>query len=207
MNYDELSDRLTKLGKRVGKQAEKLDGDDLGRSARHLVASLEKFELQLESFLASRKSREFLLEVLLRSPSSKRHLTIALLKSGLKGACGKRLKSEELNAAKREFIESIHEAGKQEEAVVFLESAFAEAIQVDASGEEKAGLQREFIQLGRLVDDEYAKEIDSRTIGHLRRVAEVNGIRFTDKTSKPRLASIIRRYARRAALNVRGSGD
>jgi hypothetical protein len=207
MNYDELSDRLTQLGKRVAKQAEKLDGDNLGRSARRLMASLEEFEFQLESFLASRKSGEFLLEVLLRSPSSKRHLTVALLKSGLREACGKRLKSEELTTAKREFIELVHEARKQEEAVQFLENAFAKAVHVDAGGEEKFNLQREFIQLGRLLDDEYAKEIGSRTIGHLRRVAAVNGIRFTDKTSKLRLASIIRRYAQRAAINVPGSRD
>jgi hypothetical protein len=207
MNYDELSDRLTRLGKRVAKHAEKLDGDNLGRSGRQLMFSLEKFEVHLESFLASRKSGEFLLEALLRSPSSKRHLTIALLKRGLKEACGKRLKSEELAAAKREFIEMIHESGKQEEAAEFLQHAFAEAVHVDTGGEEKIGLQREFIQLGRLLDDEYTKEIGSRTIAHLRRVAAVNGIHFTEKTSKPRLASMIRRYAQRAAFNLPDSGE
>lgn len=207
MNYNELSDRLTQVGKRVAKQAHKLDGDTLGRSARQLTASLEKFEHQLESFLAGRKSGEFLLEVLLRSPSSKRHLTVDLLKRGLKEVCGKRLKSEELTAAKREFIETIRESGKQEGAVEFLQGAFSKAAHVDAGGEEKTDLQREFIQLGRLVDDEYAREMDSRSISHLRRVAAVNGIHFTEKTSKPRLVSIIRRYAQRAAFNIPGPGD
>jgi hypothetical protein len=30
----------------------------------------------------------------------------------------------------------------------------------------------------------------------------VNGIRFTDKTNRQRLTTLIRRYAQRAALNV-----
>jgi hypothetical protein len=207
MNYTELAIRLTQLGERLAKQAQKLEGDNLGKSARRLAATVSQFEEQLESYLASRKSGELLLEVLLRSPSSKKHLTVPLLKRGLKEIAGKRLKAQDLGPAKREFIESIHEAGKQDDAMEFLKKAFAEAVHVESGSREKAGLQREFVQFGRLMDEEFAKEIGSRTIGELRRVATVNGIRFTEKTNKQRLAALIRRYARRAAVNIAVVGD
>ncbi|MBV8414905.1 MAG: hypothetical protein JO251_06800 [Verrucomicrobia bacterium] len=202
MNYSDLSSRLLHLGERLAKHAGKIDGETLGRSARRLAAHLDAFEEHLNSYLASRKSGELLLETLIRSPAAKRHLTIDLLKHGLREIAGKRLKSEDLPAAKREFIELIHEAGKQEKGVEFLQDAFAQAIHVEAGGKDKAHLQREFVRLGQLADEEFAQEIGKRTFGELRRVAGVNGIKFTDKTTKQRLTALIRRYAQRAAVNI-----
>ena len=72
MNYTELSDKLTDLGERLGKQAHKLYGESLGKSARRLAATLEEFEQQLDGYLAGRKSGELRLELWLRSPSSKK---------------------------------------------------------------------------------------------------------------------------------------
>ena len=207
MNYTELAAQLTELGERLSRQAHKLEGDALGKSARQLVASVARFEEKLESYIASRKSGELLLELLLRSPSSRKHLAVPLLKRGLKEVAGKRLKAEDLAAAKREFVELVHTAGKQDAATEFLTKAFAEAVHVESGSHEKASLQREFIQFGQLLDDEFAKVIGSRTIGELRRVADVNGIRFTDKTNKERLAALIRRYAQRAAVNIRAVND
>jgi hypothetical protein len=202
MNYSDLASRLSQLGERLAKNSDKLEGDILGRSARSLASQLDRFEQQLESHLASRKSGELLLENLLRSPTSKRHLTIPLLKHGLREICGKRLKSEESAAAKREFIELVRGAGKQDQAVEFLKEAFAQAAHVESGGKDKALLQREFFHLGQLLDEEFAREISSRTFAELRRVATVNGIRFTNKTSRQRLTTLIRRYAQRAAFNV-----
>lgn len=207
MNYTELAAQLTELGERLSRQAHKLEGDALGKSARQLAAMVARFEEKLESYIASRKSGELLLEVLLRSPSSRRHLTVPLLKRGLKEVAGKRLKAEDLAAAKREFVELVHTAGKQDAATEFLKKTFAEAVHVESGSHEKASLQREFIQFGQLLDDEFAKVIGSRTIDELRRVADVNGIRFTDKTNKERLAALIRRYAQRAAVNIRAVND
>jgi hypothetical protein len=207
MNYTELAAQLTELGERLSRQAHKLEGDALGKSARQLATSVARFEEKLESYIASRKSGELLLEVLLRSPSSRKHLTVPLLKRGLKEVAGKRLKAEDLAAAKREFVELVHTAGKQDAATEFFKKAFAEAVHVESGSHEKASLQREFIQFGQLLDDEFAKVIGSRTIGELRRVANVNGIRFTDKTSKDRLAALIRRYAQRAAVNIPAVND
>lgn len=51
-------------------------------------------------------------------------------------------------------------------------------------------------------DEEFAKKVSTLTFGELRRIAGVDGIRFTDKTTKQRLGVLIRRYAQRAALNV-----
>jgi len=202
MNYSDLASRLSQLGEQLAKHSEKLEGENLGRSAGKLASQLDRFEEQLESYLASRKSGELLLENLLRSPASKRHLTVSLLKHGLRAICGKRLKSEDLAAARREFIESVGGAGKQDHAAEFLKEAFAEAAHVESGGKDKALLQREFIHLGQLLDEEFAIEIASRTLSELRRVATVNGIRFTDKTNRQRLTSLIRRYAQRAAFNV-----
>ena len=202
MNYSDLSNRLLYLGERLAKHAGKIDGETLGRSARRLAAQLDAFEEHLDSYLASRKSGELLLETLIRSPAAKRHLTIELLKHGLRQIAGKRLKSEDLPAAKREFIELIHEAGKQDKGVEFLQDVFAQAIHVETGGKDKLHLQREFIRLGQLADEEFAQEIGKRTFGELRRVAGVNGIRFTDKTTKQRLTALIRRYAQRAAFNI-----
>ena len=163
MNYSDLASRLSHLGERLAKHSEKLEGDKLGRSAGKLALQLNRFEEQLESYLASRKSGELLLESLLRSPASKRHLTIALLKHGLREICGKRLKSEDLVAAKREFIELIHGAGKQDEAVEFLKEAFADAVHVESGGKDKVLLQSQFIRLGQLLDEEFAVEIAPRS--------------------------------------------
>jgi hypothetical protein len=202
MNYLDLSSRLLQLGERLAKHAGKIDGETLGRSAKRLAAQLDAFEEHLDSYLASRKSGELLLETLIRSPAGKRHLTIELLKHGLRRIAGKRLKSEDLPAAKREFIELIHEAGKQEKGVEFLQGAFAQAVHVETGGKDKLHLQHEFIRLGQLADEEFAQEIGKRTFGELRRMAGVNGIKFTDKTTKRRLTALIRRYAQRAALNI-----
>jgi hypothetical protein len=202
MNYSDLSSRLLHLGERLAKHAGKIDGETVGRSARRLAAQLDAFEEHLDSYLASRKSGELLLETLIRSPAAKRHLTIELLKHGLRQIAGKRLKSEDLPTAKREFIELIHEAGKQDKGVEFLQDAFAQAIHVETGGKDKLHLQREFIRLGQLADEEFAQEIGKRTFGELRRVAGVNGIKFTDKTTKQRLTALIRRYAQRAAFNI-----
>jgi hypothetical protein len=202
MNYSDLASRLSQIGERLAKHSAKMEGETLGRSAGKLASQLDRFEEQLESHLASRKSRELFLESLLRSPASKRHLTIALLKQASREVCGKRLKSEDLAAAKREFIELVHGAGKQDQAVEFLKEVFAEAVHVETGGKDKALLQRQFIHLGQLLDEEFAKEINSRSIAELRRVATVNGIRFTDKTNRQRLTTLIRRYAQRAAFNV-----
>lgn len=202
MNYSDLAARLSQLGERLAKQSDKLEGENLGRLAGKLSLQLQRFGEELESHLASRKSGELLLESLLRSPASKRHLTLALLKHGLREICGKRLRSEELAAAKREFIELVHATGKQDHAVEFLRQAFADAVHVESGGKDKALLQREFFHLGQLLDEEFAREISARTLTELRRIATVNGIRFTDKTSRQRLTTLIRRYAQRAAFNV-----
>ena len=82
MNYSDLAHRLLQLGERLTKHSEKLEGENIGRSAGKLASELDHFAEQLESFLASRKSGELLLENLLRSPASKKHLTISLLKQG-----------------------------------------------------------------------------------------------------------------------------
>ena len=202
MNYSDLAGRLAQIGERIARHSEKLEGEILGRSAGKLASQLDRFEEHLESHLASRKSRELFLENLLRSPASKRHLTIALLKRASREVGGKRLKSEDLAAAKREFIHLVHGAGKQDQAVQFLKEVFAEAVHVESGGKEKTLLQREFINLGQLFDEDFAKEISARSIAELRRVAAVNGIRFTDKTNRQRLTTLIRRYAQRAAFNV-----
>jgi hypothetical protein len=202
MNYSDLSSRLLHLGERLAKHAGKIEGETLGKSAVNLLAQLSSFEEGLESYLASRKSGELLLETLLRSPTAKRHLTVEMLKHSLREVTGKRLKSADLPAAKREFIELVHEFRKQDKAAEFLQEAFADAFHVESGGKDKLRLQHEFISLGQLTDEEFAQEIGKRTFGELRRVASVNGIRFTDKTTKQRLTALIRRYAQRAALNT-----
>jgi hypothetical protein len=202
MNYAELAATLLHVGERLTKQAGKIEGETMGRSARNLSAHLAKFEELLDGYVASRKSGELLLETLLLSPPAKRHLTLSLLKEGLRKLAGKRLKSTELRAAKREFVEQIHEAGNQAKAVEYLKEAFAGAIHLESGGKDKQSLQREFVGLGQLADEEFAKEIGKKSLVELRRLAGSNGIRFTDKTNKQHLAALIRRYAQRAVFNI-----
>jgi hypothetical protein len=202
MNYAELAATLLHLGERLTKHAGKIEGETMGRAARLLSNQLTRFEELLDGYLASRKSGELLLETVLQSPAAKRHLTMGILKQGLRELAGKRLKSEELRAAKREFVERIHEAGNQAEAVEYLKEALSSAIHLESGGADKESLQREFVSLGQLADDEFAKEIEKKSIGELRRLAGTNGIRFTDKTTKQRLGALIRRYAQRAVFNI-----
>ncbi|HWC19654.1 MAG TPA: hypothetical protein VG498_21755 [Terriglobales bacterium] len=202
MNYPELAAALLHAGERLTKHARKIEGETMGRAARLLSNQLARFEESLDGYLASRKSGELLLETVLQSPAAKRHLTMGILKQGLRELAGKRLKSEELRAAKREFVERIHEAGNQAEAVEYLKEALSSAIHLESGGTDKESLQREFVSLGQLADDEFAKEIEKKSIGELRRLAATNGIRFTDKTTKQRLSALIRRYAQRAVFNI-----
>jgi len=206
MKYAELAAALHHTGDRLSKHAAKIEGKSMGRSAQLLSSRLAKFEELLDAYLASRKSGELLLETLLRSPAAKRHLTVDLLRDGLRNLIGKRLKSSELRAAKREFIERVHETGNQDEAAKFLKDAFAGAIHLESGGKDKASLQREFVGLGQLSDDEFAQEIEKWSFGELRQLAENNAIRFTDKTNRQRLAGLIRRYAQRAVFNISAGG-
>lgn len=202
MNYQELASKLLHTAERVQKHAHKLEGDTIGKSAIRLAADVDRFEEVLSGFLASRKSGELLLETLLRSPAARKYVNLELLRKALRETCNKRLKSEELGAAKREFIETVHASERAEDAAKYLKHAFAEAAYVPPAGKEKADLQHEFLQLGRLSDEDYATTIAKRTFGELRRLAGTNGIRFTDKTTKPHLIKSIRRYARRLAANL-----
>jgi len=202
MNYTDLATHLLDLGERLQKHTRKIEGDKVGRSAKKLAQAVERFEDTLESFLASRKSGELLLETMLRSPSAKRHLTVDLLKRGLREVAGKRLQADELSAARKEFVEVLHANEKGSQGGKFLKTAFEEAARVEPGGKDKASLQREFVRLGGLSDEEYEKEIGKRTFGELRRLASTNGIKFTDKTSKQRLMALIRRFSIRAAVNI-----
>jgi len=202
MNYQELAGKLLHVAERLQKHGNKLEGDVIGKSAVKLATDIDQFDATLDGFLASRKSGELLLETLLRSPAAKKHLSLDLLRKALREACSKRLKAEELVAAKREFVETVHEQDRAEAASKFLKHAFAEAAYVAPGGKEKGQLQQEFYALGRLSEDEYATTIAKRTFGELRRLAATNGIRFTDKTTKPHLIKMIRRYARRLAANL-----
>jgi hypothetical protein len=202
MNYQELAGKLLHVAERLQKHGSKLEGGLVGKSAVKLATDIEEFDATLDGFLASRKSGELLLETLLRSPAAKKHLSLDLLKKALREACSKRLKAEELVPAKREFVETVHELDRAEAASKFLKHAFAEAAYVAPAGKEKGELQQEFFALGQLSEDEYATTIAKRTFGELRRLAATNGIRFTDKTTKPHLIKMIRRYGRRLAANL-----
>ena len=202
MNYQELAGKLLHVAERLQKHGNKLEGELIGKSAVKLATDIEQFDATLDGFLASRKSGELLLETLLRSPAAKKHLSLELLRKALREACSKRLKAEELVAAKKEFIETVHELDRAEAASKFLKHAFADAAYVAPGGKEKSELQQEFFALGQLSEEEYATTIAKRTFGELRRLAATNGIRFTDKTTKPHLIKMIRRYSRRLATNL-----
>lgn len=202
MNYSDLAQKLLRLAERLEKHSAKIEGEALARPARKISAEADRLEAALDSFVASRKSGELILETLLRSPAAKKHLSVDVLRKILREVADKRLKSEDLAAAKREFIEVVHHHKEAEQATKTLKKFFMQAVEVPPGGKEKAALQREFIQLGSLADDEFAKEVARRTFGELRRLADANGIRFTDKTTKPRLILLVRRYSQRAILNI-----
>src|SRR5215472_14123474 len=147
MNYTDLATHLLDLGERLQKHSRKIEGDQVGRSAKKLAQAVERFEDTLDSFLASRKSGELLLETMLRSPSAKRHLTVELLKRGLREVAGKRLQADELSAARKEFVEVLHANEKGSQGGKFLKAAFEEAAFVEPGGKDKASLQREFVRL------------------------------------------------------------
>ena len=202
MNYQDLAQQLTSLSVRLEKHAHKLDGTPLGHAARKLKISLDHFDGTLEAYLAARKSGVLELETIYRSPSARRHLTVEILRRALRETASKRLKAETLPVAKIEYLETVKRLDKVGDAVNFLRRHFAAAVEVRAGGKEKLALQREFIALGKLPEEAFVQETARRTFGELRRLAGANGIRFTDKTSKPRLLQSIRRYASRAAANL-----
>jgi hypothetical protein len=202
MNYPELAEKLGQVAGKLEKQAGKLEGADIARAARRLEREAERFTDALDGYIASRKSGELLLETLLRSPAAKRHLSLDLLRKLLREATGKRLKSGDLPGAKLEFVAIVHRERRAEQAAKLLRNHFAEVARVVSGGKQKTALQEEFLKLGRLANDEFGAQVASRTFGELRRLADANSIRFTDKTSKSRLILLVRRYALRAAFNI-----
>src|SRR3981081_603930 len=107
MNYLDLSTRLSHLAEKLSKQVTKIEGHDVAKSAMKLVSELDRFEAVLESYLASRKSGEFFLETLLRSPSAQRHLSLRRLKKGLREAWGGRFKADEFRQANAGVVDEV----------------------------------------------------------------------------------------------------
>src|SRR5258708_10181525 len=148
MNYQELAGKLLHVAERVQKDGNKLEGDLIGKSAVKLATDVEQFDANLVGCLASRKSGELRLETLLRSPAAKKHLSLDLLRKALREACSKRLKAEEMVAAKREFVETVHELDRADAASKFLKHAFAEAAYVAQAGKRKGELKAAVVALG-----------------------------------------------------------
>jgi hypothetical protein len=203
MNYRELATTLEQLAHRLSKHAEKLEGEVLGSLARRLLKDAQKLDAQMDAHLASRKSGEWLLETLLRSPGAKRHLSMDGLRKLVRETLGKRLKADNLPAAKRELIGLAHAQAAGEAVADALRGYLSQAATVEAGGKEKGALQREFLALGGLSDEEFNEAAGKRHLGELRRLASANGLPVTPKTPKPRLLQLVRHYSQRAVVNLR----
>ncbi|HEY0789698.1 MAG TPA: hypothetical protein VGD78_01420 [Chthoniobacterales bacterium] len=202
MNYRELATALEQLAHRLSKHADKLEGEALGSQAHRLLEDARKVAAQVDAHLASRKSGEWLLETLLRSPGAKRHLTLNALRKLVRETLGKRLKADALPAAKRELIDLAHAQASGQAVADALRGYLSEAASVKTGKKEKDALQQEFVALGSLSDEEFREAAGNRHLAELRRLASANGIPFTPKTPKVRLLHLIRHYGQRAVVNL-----
>jgi len=202
MNYRELATTLEQLAYRLSKHADKLEGEVLGTQARRLLEDAQKVDAQVDTHLAGRKSGEWLLETLLRSPGAKRHLTLDVLRKLVRETLGRRLKADALPAAKRELIALAHAQVAGKAMADALRGYLSEAASVETGGKEKGALQQEFLALGSLSDEEFRETAGKRHLAELRRLASANGIPVTPKTPKARLLHLVRHYSQRALVNL-----
>jgi hypothetical protein len=204
MSYVELSDRLRLLSETLRQQGEKLEGTALAKATGTFTRSLGSFEKKLHDFLGGQGPGLRELQDLLKAPQAKKHLSLPALKIVFRELLAKPLREETPAKAKAALLQEIKEQQKGEKAVAYLKEFFFRAAASAPVGEDKEALQKEFLRLGSLGDEELAYELEHRfkTIGALKKLAKANAVTFTAKTPKARLIESIVHYAQRAHRNV-----
>ena len=204
MSYADLSQRLLRLSEQLRQHEARLEGPALAKLTTTFTKALASYEKKLGDFLQGNApgAREF--QDLLKSPQAKKHLTLPALKVIFKGLLGEQLKEETLAKAKATLAQRVKESGHWEPAGVYLKEFFFQAATPPPLAEDKESLQREFLRLGALTDEELDFQIQHRfkTVGALKKLANANAINFTPKTSKQKLLEMIIHYAQRAHRNV-----
>jgi len=204
MSYQELAERLSSLGKKVGENHQTLEGIPLAKAADSLVRASSRFEKKLNDFLGGRGPGIQELEELLKSPQARAHLPLPGLNLISKDLFNERLKAERLPAAKKEFLELVKKEQVGEKAVTALREFFFKAAQMPPPPPDKEAMQQELLRLGGLSDDELKLEFSHRlkSVSILKKLANANSLPVSGRVKKPELIEVITHYARRAYTNI-----
>jgi len=204
MSYQELAERLSSLGKKVGENHQTLEGIPLAKAADSLERAASRFEKKLNDFLGGRGPGIQELEELLKSPQARAHLPLPGLNLISKDLFSERLKAERLPAAKKEFLEIVKREQVGEKAVAVLREFFFKAAQMPPPPADKEAMQQELLRLGGLSDDELKLEFGHRlkSVSILKKLANANSLPVSRSAKKAELIDVITHYARRAYTNI-----
>lgn len=215
MNYADLGDLLEKLGRKIARSANKMQGETMARDAVKLRDVAVKFDAKLKEVVAGAVPGMAQLEDLLKGPQAKKYLDLKACNKISRELKSGRLDADKPAAARRDLLKAIKAASAEDDtlaetALELVRTIFSEgaAAAEGPAPKDKIELQNELLRLGELSDEDFVAEFKARyrTQGSIRALAQANAIavkRGDDWIAKETLIKHLKDRARRAAENVR----
>jgi hypothetical protein len=205
MSYLDLAQQLRQLSGKIDKNASRFEGATLAKAATSLTKSIATFEKKLDAFLGGAGPGIRELQELLKSPAATKHLKLPAISLLHRKLFGHSQSAETPAAAKKAFLLAAMGKEMGEETLSELREFLYRAAQIAPPAKDKESLQKEFLRLGGLPDDELIWELDSRfkNITLLKALAKANAVEVTKEVKRERLINSIIHYARRARANIR----
>lgn len=205
MSYLDLANQLKQIALKLEKNSSQIEGAALAKAATALSKSIISFEKKLDAFLGGSGPGIRELQELLKSPGATKHLKLPALSHLYRNIFGHSLTAATPAAGKKLFLQVAVEKQIGEKALAELKLYLSEAAQVASPPKDKESLQKEFLRLGGLPDDELILELDRRykTAPLLKALAQANAIEAKKGAKRERLIETIIHYARRAHANIR----
>jgi hypothetical protein len=206
MSYPELAAELKALAALIEKHSAKLEGAALAKSAQSLSKATAALSKKIKDSVAGRSPGLAEFTAQLNGPLAKKHVKGPVLATLHKRVLGKNLPAGlSPVAAKKQFLASVGESELGEKALEELKRLLAELTAVAPVAKDKESLQREFLKLGGLADDDLVLALDTKfkSIALLKALAKANQIPIHAQVTREALLRDVIHFARRAAANVR----
>jgi hypothetical protein len=209
MSYIDLAEKLQKISRVLLQHGPKLEGVALQKAATTLAKSLTTFEKKLDAAVKGNDPSLEALQNLLKTHPAARLLKAPSWEKLLKEVFSHHAKAGAKPAElKKQYIEHAKQTGQGEDAFHAVQREMQQlSIPPAPVPKEKILLQKEFLRLGGLSDEDAYVELEKRwkKIGDLKALATANAIlvpKSFKAVQRPQLIKEILHYARRAHLNV-----
>jgi hypothetical protein len=206
MSYTTLAAELKSLSVLLEKNADKLSGAALAKAATSLAKTSASFSKKLKETLGGQGPGIAEFTVQLNGSLAKKVIKGPALAKLYKKILNKNLSSDLTTAqGKKLLFSAVVENELGEKALAELKTLLAELTSVEPPPKDKESLQREFLALGRLDDEDAQLTLVTRfkAAAALKALAQSNNIIVKPKTKRETIEREIIHYARRAAANVR----